>query len=66
MKKQECKICFKSPLSKDEVGINKKLLGAGMKTFFCLDCLADYLDCTAEEILDKIEGFKENGCALFK
>jgi len=66
MKKQECKICFKSPLSKDEIGINKKLLGTDMKSFFCLDCLADYLECTENELLDKIEEFKEEGCTLFK
>lgn len=66
MKKQDCKICFKSPLSKDEIGINKKLLGTNMKFFFCLDCLADYLECTKDELLDKIEEFKEEGCTLFK
>ena len=66
MKKQECMICFKSPLSKDEIGINKKLLGTGMKSFFCLGCLADHLECTEDELLDKIEEFKEEGCTLFK
>jgi biotin operon repressor len=66
MKKQVCKICFKSPLNKDEIGINKKLLGTDIKSFFCLDCLADYLECTEGELLDKIEEFKEEGCTLFK
>ena len=66
MKKQECRMCFKSPLSKDENGINKKLLGTDTKSFFCLDCLADYLECTKNELLDKIEEFKEEGCTLFK
>lgn len=66
MKKKECKVCFKSPLTKDEVGINKKLLGPDIKAFFCIDCLAGYLDCTVEELLDKIEEFKNEGCVLFK
>lgn len=66
MKRQECMICFKSPLSKDEIGINKKLLGTDMKSFFCLACLADHLECTEDELLDKIEEFKEEGCTLFK
>ena len=65
MKKQTCKICFKTPLSKDEIGINKKLLGTDTKDFFCLDCLADYLECTTEDILEKIEEFKDEGCTLF-
>lgn len=66
MKKHECKICFRSPLSKDELGINKKLLGTDMKSFFCIDCLADYLECSTEELLAKIEEFKDEGCTLFK
>lgn len=66
MKKTTCKLCFKTPLSKDEIGINKKLLGNNIDSFFCLNCLADYLECTEEELLDKIEEFKNEGCTLFK
>lgn len=66
MKKQKCKVCFRSPLTKDEVGINKKLLGTDVKAFFCMNCLATYLDCTVEELLDKIEEFKNEGCTLFR
>ena len=65
MKTQTCKICFKTPLSKDEDGINKQLRGTDTKDFFCLDCLADYLECTTDDILDKIEEFKNEGCTLF-
>ena len=36
------------------------------KEFFCIDCLADYLGCTVDELLEKIEEFKEEGCTLFK
>lgn len=66
MKKQTCKLCYKSPLSKDEIGINKKMLGNNVNSFFCLECLSDYLECTKEELLDKIQEFKEDGCTLFK
>ena len=66
MKKTMCKLCFKTPLSKDEIGINKKLLGNNVDSFFCLNCLADYLECTEEELLDKISEFKDEGCTLFK
>lgn len=61
----ECIICGKQDLDKDTVGINKKLLGTGIDNFYCMDCLADYLDCTVDELLDKIEEFKEEGCTLF-
>lgn len=53
--------CGKQFLGKNEVGINKKLLGAATTTFFCMDCLADYLDVTARDIEDKIEELKEQG-----
>lgn len=64
--KTECVICRKQNLEKDVIGINKKLLGKQIRTFYCMDCLADYLDVTVEDLLAKIEEFKEEGCTLFK
>lgn len=64
--KQECLACRKAPLDRDTIGINKKMLGTKVKSFYCMDCLADYLDCTVEELLEKIEEFKDEGCTLFK
>lgn len=63
---KECLACRKSPLDKNTIGINKKMLGNQVKTFYCIDCLADYLGCSADDLLEKIEEFKEEGCALFK
>ena len=53
-------------LDKDTVGINKKLLGKDIANFYCMDCLADFLGCTVDDLLDKIEEFKDEGCTLFK
>ena len=61
----ECLACRKTPLDKDTVGINKKMLGKQVKNFYCIDCLADYLGCSVEDLLEKIEEFKEEGCTLF-
>lgn len=61
----ECFACRKKQLSKDEIGLNKKMLGRKIKQFYCLDCFAEYLDVTTEELLGKIEEFKEQGCKLF-
>lgn len=61
----ECSSCRKKPISKDEVGVCKKLLGRSTKVFFCLSCFASYLDITVEELEEKIEEFKEEGCKLF-
>ena len=63
--KIECLACGKNPLDKDTIGINKKLLGKQVKTFYCMNCLADYLGCSVEDLLDKIEEFKDEGCTLF-
>lgn len=60
-----CIACGKKPLSKDEIGINKKLLGDQVENFYCMDCLADYLEVETQDLLDKIEEFKEEGCKLF-
>ena len=61
---KECLACRKSPLDKNTIGINKKMLGNQVKTFYCMDCLADYLGCSVEDLLEKIEEFKEEGCKI--
>lgn len=61
----ECVMCGKQNLDKNTVGINKKLLGENIANFYCMDCLAEYLGCTVDELLDKIEEFKAEGCKLF-
>lgn len=63
---KRCAMCLKRPLSRDEVGINRKLLDPDTDTFFCMDCLAGYLDCTVQDLLDKIEEFKDGGCTMFE
>ena len=60
-----CIACGKKCLDKNTIGINKKLLGEDSTFFYCMDCLADYLGCEVQDILDKIEEFKEEGCKLF-
>lgn len=62
----ECTSCWKTPLSKDEIGASKKLLGTNTKEIYCIDCLAAYLEVMPEDIQDKIQMFKEDGCTLFK
>ena len=61
----DCIACGKAITEKDTIGINKKMLGENIRDYYCLDCLADYLECTTDELLDKIEEFKEEGCKLF-
>ncbi len=65
MKNKDCIACGKKNLDKDTIGINIKLLGEDVDNFYCMESLADYLGCTQQDILDKIEEFKEEGCKLF-
>jgi len=66
MSKRANKCCLcESSLDKIVLGLNKKLLGRNITRFYCIDCLANYLDVTAEDLLDKVEDFKLQGCKLF-
>lgn len=64
-KKKNCYVCGKV-LSKNEIGLSKKLIGKSTDKFYCIDCLAEQLEVTTEELLDKIEEFKDEGCTLFE
>ncbi len=64
--KNECVVCGKKNLDNNTIGLNKKLLGRSITNFYCMNCLADYLECTIEDLQDKIEEFKDEGCTLFE
>ena len=66
MEIKKCYVCGKSPLTKDEIGINKKIIDKKATQFYCLSCLAEFLEVTEEELLAKIEEFKAEGCKLFQ
>ena len=64
--KTKCVICSKEIREKNVLGINKKLLGEDIINFYCMICLADYLDVTVDDLNEKIEEFKDEGCKLFE
>lgn len=64
-KRVKCSVCGAS-LNKNEIGLNKKLIGTTSDKSFCLECLSAYLDTTVEDLLEKIEDFKNEGCTLFE
>lgn len=65
MKSKVCYICGKENLSKNEIGLTKKLLNLNAKRYYCLNCLADYLEVDTEFLIERIEEFKMQGCNLF-
>ena len=60
----DCVICGKK-IEQRHNWHQQKLLGESIENFYCMDCLAEYLGCTVQDLLDKIEEFKEEGCKLF-
>jgi uncharacterized protein YlaI len=65
MEKKNCYVCGKENLSRNEIGLTKKMLNRNSKHFFCLECLAEYLETDTEFLLTTAEAFKERGCKLF-
>ena len=61
---KKCKFCGQ-PLKKDWIALNKKLIRRDLKEFMCLNCMAEDFNCTVENLQDKIDEFKEQGCTLF-
>ena len=65
-KRVDCFICGKENLSRNEIGLNKKLIGRDIVKFHCMDCLAVYLEISTNELLERIQEFKDSGCTLFE
>lgn len=63
-KKLLCCDCQKA-LKKDEIALSKKLIDIDTEDFYCINCLADVIGCTTEDLQEKIQEFKEQGCTLF-
>lgn len=61
--KKRCSIC-NIPLKKDEVSLCIKLFGKH-ENVYCLGCLAEELEVSIEDLKDKIEEYKADGCSLF-
>lgn len=52
-------------LKKDEIALTRKLIDADAEEFYCIECMADNIGCTVEDLKIKIVEFKEQGCTLF-
>ena len=65
-RKITCQWC-EAEVSKNIAGLNRKLLAGGRKcaSYYCLNCLAEYLECSVKDLEEKIEQFKSEGCKLF-
>lgn len=60
-----CKDCS-SILTKDEIGLYKKLINMAPKEYLCKRCLAKLLSCPESVLDEKIKHYKQTGCFLFE
>ncbi len=60
-----CKQCGRK-LTRDEIGLHKKMINRGATEFLCITCLAAYFDSTEEAMRERIEHFRSEGCLLFQ
>ena len=65
VKNIDCSFCERVNLSRDEIGLNKKLIHRQIERMMCLSCMAAYFETTEEELKNKVEEFKRMGCSLF-
>ncbi len=63
---KECQYCH-AELSRDEVGLSKKLFEPETRKgkYSCMPCIAAMLEVTQDDLVAKIEEFKRQGCKLF-
>ncbi len=60
-----CYDCNKKALTKNEIGLTKKLLDMDTHIFYCIDCLAEQLEVDTDFLRERVRDFKSQGCALF-
>jgi len=61
----KCHDCGQA-LTRDEIGLSKKLINRGTQTFFCVHCLARNFHVPEDTLRQMIERFREAGCSLFR
>lgn len=64
MKKIKCCECG-TALKRDEIALSQKLIDVETKNFYCISCMAEYFGCEEEDLVIKINEFREQGCTLF-
>lgn len=61
----KCIVCG-NEVEKIAKALCQKLIGRKTKQILCLSCLANHLEAEEEDLLQKAQEFKDEGCALFK
>lgn len=64
---KKCQYCY-SELTRDEIGLAKKLFEPDTRRgkFVCLTCMSEMLETSVDDLEDKIQELKRQGCKLFR
>ena len=54
------------PVTRDEIGLTKKLINRGTTQWLCSTCMSRHFDVTVDVLRRKVEEFREMGCLLFE
>ena len=60
-----CYRCGRENLSRDEVGLNRKVVNRAVERFLCLSCLAAEFGESEEALLAFADRLRSQGCTLF-
>lgn len=64
-KQESCYHCHK-PVSRDDIGMTRKLINRGTTRYYCISCLAEAFDLTVDDVCKKMNYYKSIGCTLFQ
>lgn len=59
-----CTECNKI-LNKDEVALTQKMLGKDINELYCIDCLAEYIDCDRSDLEIKLKNSRNKVVLCF-
>ena len=60
----KCRNC-KCELTRDDVGLYRKIVTREAESFLCIPCLAEKLAVAEEDLCEMVERFRKAGCQLF-
>ena len=52
-------------LTRDEIGMTRKLISRAASEFFCWECLSAQFGCPVEKLKELKEHYRREGCMLF-
>lgn len=62
---ERCYRCGRTGLSRDEIGLNRKVVNRAVERFLCLSCLAAEFGESEAALVAYADRLREQGCTLF-